>query len=43
MSYGRDGSKVFLDEQQSATIKSLAATHLTNGTLADVGPPRLIP
>jgi hypothetical protein len=43
MSYGRDGSKVFLDEQQSATIKSLAATYLANGTLVDIGPPRLLP
>lgn len=43
MSYNRDGTKVFLDEQQGATIKQTAALYLANGTLADIGPPRLLP
>ena len=43
MSYDRDGSKVFLDGLQSATIKQSAALYLANGTLADIGPPRLLP
>lgn len=43
MSYNRDGSKVFLDEPQSATIKQTAALLLANGTLVDIGPPRLLP
>jgi hypothetical protein len=39
MSYSRDGAPVFLDEMQSATIKTLSARFLATGRLIDIGPP----
>jgi hypothetical protein len=40
MSYSRETGNVFLDERQSATIKSFTNTFLSTGRLIDVGPPR---
>jgi hypothetical protein len=40
MSYSRDGSSVFLDERQAATITSFTSRFLQTGRLVDVGPPR---
>lgn len=39
MSYSRTGAPPFLDEKQSATIKSFAARFLNGGRLIDIGPP----
>jgi hypothetical protein len=40
MSYSRDGASVFLDDRQSATIKSFTTRFLETGRLIDAGPPR---
>ena len=40
MSYSRDGSTIFIDDRQKATIGSFAERFLADRTLVDVGVPR---
>jgi hypothetical protein len=40
MSYSRDGGTVFLDDVQTAMIRSTTRTFLDTRRLLDVGPPR---